>query len=407
MLGTGNLTEVYAAPFAILSVYAIIRLAENSRPLLLWPLISGLALGTSTMLRPPSALIAAVTLILMPARRRAGVSFWKAISIWVGGCAAIPVATAIWAASKGILRPMLRYCILHNIAYVTGTGVPGSANWRHVGRSLQNMAVQTWLWHLAGLVGLFIAVLTMGQTKTDSSGRRLDLRFAAILWLAAAFASALPSLQFYVHYYYLTLAPLALLSAWAWQELTVRLWQAPWQQRSGAWTLAIVATLFATLQIHWDYEEARERKTKAGVVTEMEDFLISHGRPSETLAVFGWGIEMDVMARLGWPTNTRHPHAIIYPSLPGGVDRLREWKDEMLRTPPVWLVCNDRQDPVTGNIAPIFGWDGPSRAIAQQVAEEFNGRFVEVARLPNRYRKTPTEPAYYVIYRDGTAPQLR
>jgi len=257
MLGTGNLTEIYAAPFGILCLYAMIRLAEGSRLLWLWPVIGGLALGAATMLRPPAVLIAAALFPLVPAIRRARLSLWKIAAVWIGGYAMIPLTTVIWAASKGILGPMIRDCILHNVAYAAGTGVPESANWRHVGRSLQNMAISTWVWHLAGLVGLFLVVLTADHGKSDTGERRVNLRGMAVVWLFAAFVSALPSLQLYVHYYYLTLAPLAFLSAWAWRELAVRLSKGPWQQRFGALALAIIAAAFVGVQIQWDYADAR------------------------------------------------------------------------------------------------------------------------------------------------------
>jgi hypothetical protein len=300
---------------------------------------------------------------------------------------------------------MVQDCILHNIDYVAGIGGPESRTWGHVGRSLQNIAIQTWVWHLAGLVGLFIVVLSGGGAKAEpKASRPADLRGMAVVWLIAAFASALPSLRFYVHYYYLTLAPLALLSAWAWRELAVRVRGEPWQQRAAAWALATVAVLFVSVQVRWDYAEASERQKKGHAVVEMEQFLASHGRSSDTLGIFGWGIEMDVLAQLGWPSPTKYPHAIIYPSLPGGLQRLREWSEEMVRTPPVWLVCNERQDLVQGNVIPMYGWDARALEIAKPVFEAFENRFSEVARFPVGYRRTMGEPAYYVIYRDRKAP---
>lgn len=404
MGGTGNLPETYAAPFAILCLYAMVRYAEGERPPWLWPLVSGVGLGIATLLRPPAAIIGAALLPLVPAMRRSRVLHWRTVVTWMGGCLVVPLATAAWAASKGILGLMIRDCILDNVAYAVGIGVPESASWAHVGRTLQNITIETWVWHLAGLVGLFIVLLSANDAKAERNGERpTDLRGMAVAWLIAAFFSALPSLQFYVHYYYLTLAPLAFLSAWAWQELVLRFWDGRWRQRAGAWGLAIVTLLVISVQVQWDYADANERRIKAHPVVEMEQFLATHGRPTDTLAVFGWGTEMDLLARLGWPSPTKHPHAIIYPGLPGGGQRLGEWSEEMVRQPPVWLVCNDRQDLVRGNIISSFAWTDRERQIAQPVVDEFQSRFDEVARFPVRNRRSMGEPASYVIYRDRRA----
>jgi hypothetical protein len=405
MLDTGNMTETYAALFAILSLYAVIRHAERPRRSWVWPLVSGFGIGAATMLRPPAALIALALLPLVPALRWSGGFRRKPVLAWVGGCLLVPATTAVWAASKGILGLMLRDCVLHNFAYVVET--PEQATWDHVGRSLQTMVIHTWVWHLAGLVGLFLVLLTGGKAKAESTvPRPADIEGMAAVWLVAAFASALPGLRFYGHYYYLTLAPLALLSAWAWRELVTGFRSDVWRRMAAAWALSTVAALFIVAQIHWDYAEAGERLKKADPVAEMERLLVSQGRSGDTLAVFGWGIEMDLLARLGWPSPTKHPHAIIYPGLPDGLQRLREWSEEMVRKPPVWLVCNERQDLVQGKMIPILGWDGRAREIAQPVFDDFQSRFAEVARFPVQHHRTMSEPAYYVLYRNRQAPSL-
>lgn len=404
LLDTGNLTETYAAPFAILCVYAIFRYAEENGRGWHWPLVSGLGLGLVGMLRPPLVLIGVALLPLAVRVYRAGTLRRTAVLAWISGCLTVPLITVAWAAGKGILGLMLQDCILYNIAYAAGSAVVPRWTWAHVGRSVQNMAHDTWVWHLAGIIGLFIVVLGAGRTKSQQGEQRPpDLRGTALLWLLAAFASALPGLRFYGHYYYVTLAPLALLSGWAWRELATRISGSPWRQALGAWALATLAAMVVTMQIQADYTKARELQREAEPVAEMERFLLLHGRPGDTLSVFGWGVEMDVLARLGWPSPTIHPHAIIYPEFPGGLDRLRDWSEQMVRTPPVWLVCNERQDLVQGKMIPVFGWDARAGEVSRPVVDEFSKRFYEVARFPVRYRSTRTEPGYYVIYQDRKA----
>lgn len=406
LLDTGNLTETYAAPFVILCVHAMLRYADSGGTSWRWPLASGIALGMAGMLRPPLALIGITLLPLVMATYRAKTLRRTALLAWLGGCLVVPLVAVAWAASKGILGLMVQDCIVHNISYAVGGGTP-RWTWAHVGRSIQSIVNETPVGHLAGLVGLFLVMLGGPSRQSAPSERRpLDLGVTAVVWLVAAFASALPSLRFYGHYYYVTLAPLALLSGWAWRELTTRISTLPWRRSAGAWTLATLAALIIVVQIQSDYGKARERQKEAQPVAEMERFLSSHGRPGDTLAIFGWGVEMDLMARLGWPSPSKHPHAIIYPELPGGLERLREWSTEMLRTPPVWLVCSDRQDLVQGKMIPVYGWDARAGQVSRPVVDELGKRFQEVARFPVRQRRARGETEYYLIYRDGQAPPL-
>lgn len=403
LLDTGNMTEVYAAPAVVLCLYALLREAEGEARRWLWPVVSGLALGLAAMLRPPAVLIAIALLPLVLAARKAGRMRWQTGVAWSGGFLVVPLMTLAWAARKGILRLMIRDCVLDNLAYATETGAGSRWTWGHVGRSLQGMIGDTWVWHLAAIIGLLIVVLGDDEPRQAVPRSSLNLREMAFVWLAAAFASALPSLRFYGHYYYLTLAPLALLSGWAWQEVVLRFAAKSWRQIVGAWAIATVAGVLIAVGVQSDYAKAFERQREAQPVGEMEQFLASRYRPGDTLAVFGWGVETDLFARLGWPSPTRHPHAIIYPELPGGLQRLREWTDEMVRRPPVWLVCNEREDLVQGRMIPVHGWDGRAGDISRPVVDTFKSRYVEAARFPVRQGHGRAEPAYYVVYRDREA----
>jgi len=404
MLDTGNMTETYAAPAAVLCLYAMVRHIDEDSKIWPWPLVSGLGLGLAVMLRPPTVLIVAALLPLVIVARRSGRVRRTTGLAWIGGFLLVPLATVTWATSKGILGLMIRDCILDNIAYAAGTEATSRWTWSHVYRSLETIVSDAWAWHLAALFGLFIVLLGDSPLKAESESRPpVDLRGMALVWLAAAFASALPSLRFYGHYYYLTLAPLALLSGWAWRELAIRFSAKSWRKAIGAWATATTAAAVVTMGIQSDYAKASDRSRDAHPVLEMERFLSSHSRKGDTLAVFGWGIETDLLARLGWPSPTKHPHAIIYPELPGGPQRLREWTEEMLQKPPVWLVCNEREDLVQGKMIPVYGWDARAGDISRPVVEEFKNRYVEAARFPVRSIHSRTEPTYYVIYRDRSA----
>ena len=434
---TGNLTEVWAAPFAILSIYAMIRLADCHRagtvpfsgsrekgtvplvpadtrgtvPIFVnnhengdsplrqcqraagsWAVLSGFGLATAACLRPPAGLLVIVLLALLPAIFRAGRLNLRSAGLWLAGFAVTPALIAAWALAAGVFQQMWESCVLFNISYGSGAARPEWANWGHVADSFMEIITDTWPWHAIATVGLFLLLVGPARPPRDSRNPGSPLRagsFCVIVlaWLVAAVVSALPGLRLYPHHDYLTIAPLALLSLWAWQyvknpfrpsALTLNVAQPPSavsspppcnqglggrgegsspspRQRLGAAIILLTAALLVSLHFSDVWKSALRQRDRRAYLGQAADYLQSAGRPGQTMFLFGWGAESDLYARLGWPCPTRHPMALFYPEIPSLGRMFAEWQDDLTRRPADWLVCT-----------PTFNLDPPaSRASSQ------------------------------------------
>jgi len=420
---TGNLTEVWAAPFAILSIWAMVRLAESRlrgfnvahppsgvvRPgcpppgpissaegggitaeggCATWAMLSGFGLATAACFRPPAILLIPVLLTLLPAVRRAGRLKWQTAGLWLIGLAITPLLILVWAMASGVLGQMWQDCVVFNLGYGTNAPRPDWATWQHVRDELIGLVFATWLWHLVAIIGLLIVVLgppTEQPAKrfpTDSSDyadwvdknksvkseesvgnpRRAGwFRLTVVVWLGCALASALPSLRLWPHHYYLTIAPLAMLSLWAWQVLIDRArscglptglpWLRPSWRLAGVGLVLLTAALLVAMHFHTVLKSARFQRANRAYIAEAARYLRANGGPTtldsshdgsrdQTMFLFGWGAESGLYAQLGWRCPTRHPMVLFYPEVPPkGPEMIRQWQDELVRHPPDWLVC--------------------------------------------------------------------
>ncbi|MCG3179206.1 MAG: hypothetical protein BIFFINMI_01539 [Phycisphaerae bacterium] len=346
-LGTGNFTETWAAPFAILSAWAMIRYCCTGRRSVAWALLSGVGLGAVATLRPPGLIVGAVLLAMLPSLRRRGRLRVRAVAAWLAGFLAMPAANAAWAAAHGILHAMVADCLLFNVAHAT-SGDTNWGAWAHVGRRLVEIAQTTWPWHLLAAAGL-TAVLIRGRQdqppQAAAPGPGGTIRVAAVVWLVAGVASAVPGMRLYYHHYYLALAPLAMLSA-----PLAAFFSGPGGQGRPARQLqlrllggAIVLLFAALIGRHFlgNFNSARwARQSRSQFnVDRVGDWLDAHAAPDATVMVLGWGRQTQLLPRLDRPSGTKHVMVTIYPDLPGGREMVDEWIADLRSRPPDWLVC--------------------------------------------------------------------
>jgi hypothetical protein len=381
----GNFTEQWGAPFVVLCLYAALRAARGGG--WFWPIVSGFGLGMAICLRPPSILIGGVLLLLVPSLWRAGRFTVATVLGWFVGFAIVPAAVCVWAASQGVLGLMLSLCLGFNFSYATQQ--PSLPAWTGAWRTVLSLVVSTWLWHLIGAMGLAEVVFKWVEQQNREPGRRggIPIKGIAVVWLLTAVASALLTRWLWIHYYYLVLAPVAFLSAWAWQSL------ARFCQRLEAWRSAFLfwlvsAAIFAGMgyQVVMDYGGASQCRRDAACIGEAVAFLAEHGKPTDTLYIFPWGIEIEISARLGWRCPSRHAYVGHYPPLPGSLapgGLMEQWRDDMLRSPPDWLVCSAYDDLMAGLVRDLDGWGVLTRAkeIGGEVSDAYQGFYVERARF--------------------------
>jgi len=385
LLNLGSLTEHFAAPLAVLGVFALVQYARGQRPGLLWAAVSGFAIAAAALFRLPAVLVAASLAALLPGLHRSGRLKPAAVLLWLGGALLATAPVLGWAAWEGNLRLMLEFCVFGGARYAFGSEGPRWATWGHVGAEWLNMLSRLWPWHVPAAVGLAICLRgRLGASSRSATPGPRGLSWLAVVWLAAAVASTLPSLRFYDHYYVLVVGPLALLSAWAWQAL----WRMGRRGRAaGALAAGVLLAggLLALNRYRLDHIAIAEHRLSARHIRPATEYLASAGSDRDTLFAFVWGVETDVQARLGWPCNTKHPIVRFYPHMPGGMAMMREWKQQMLQTPPDWLIACDGFDLVAGTVRPRSDWDRPETlAMVREIARAYRGRYRPVKVLPLR-----------------------
>jgi hypothetical protein len=377
-LAGGNFVENWAAPFVVLCLYAAVRATSGGG--WIWPIASGLGLGVTACLRPPSLLVGSALLLLLPSLWRAGRLTVATVLGWFVGFAIVPAVICIWAASQGVLWLMGSLCIGYNFIYASQPAP--WLTWGSVAQHIQSIVAQTWPWHLGAAIGLAALVFEWVERRNRAPGRRggIPIGGLVVAWLVAAGVSSCFTRIFFTHYYYLVLAPMALLSAWAWRSL------AGLCSRFGAVISAALFWLISAAVFAWighlvwmDYGEADKYRRDAAGVGQAVKFLAEHGQPTDSLYVFAWGVETDIAARLGWRCPTRHSFAGHYAALPGSLapgGLMEQWRDDMLRSPPDWLVCGLTGDLVTGKFyRPEPGWAAQK---AQDLADPVCGKFLRI-----------------------------
>jgi hypothetical protein len=382
----GNYTENWAAPFAVLCMYAGVRAASGGR--WVWPILSGFGLGATACLRPPSILIGAALLVLAPSLWRAHRLTVATVVGWFVGFAIVPAAVCIWAANQGVLGLMGSLCIGFNVIYASQP-VPALFTWAGLVQHVQGIMLRTWLWHLLGAMGLATLVFEWVERRTRAPGRPggIPVGGLVVAWLVAAGVSSCFTRIFFTHYYYLVLAPIAILSAWTWrwlEEIGRRIGTP--LARIAFWMVPAMAFLWIAHLLWIDYGEAAQCRRDAICVDQAFKYLAQHGKPTDTLYVFQWGIETDIAARLGWRCPSRHSFAGHYPALPGSLvpgGLMEQWRDEMLHSPADWMVCSAFNDLVAGRVLPDCGWGLFRRAqeLGGEVSEKYKDLYVERARF--------------------------
>ncbi|MDD4892121.1 MAG: hypothetical protein PHU85_19535 [Phycisphaerae bacterium] len=373
MAETVNLTEVWAAPFAILTIYAMVRAVDAPRRAGLWILLSGFGLGAASCFRPPIALIGAALIPLLPAIYRAGRLTVVSAATWLAGLALMPAVIAAWAIANGVFGPMWQNCIMFNFAYGAGAARPAWATWAHARTEIANLIRDTQVWHVLGAAGLLVLLIPWRVEKPDPTTRLrpINLRLIAIVWMAMGAASALPGLRLYPHHCYPALAGVAMLSLWAWGALVAL-------ERAARW-LAIVAVVAVLVGTSWlagqhlrgSWAQAAARRHQMRFTLQAADYLRTRSDGRESIFVFGWGIQSEIMPRLGWRCSTRHPMVLFYPELHIGKQLVAEWREDMLTHPPDWLVCTGGEDLVKSQPWITDEWDQPYAWGALKDVHEF------------------------------------
>jgi hypothetical protein len=430
-LMTGNLTETWAAPFVILSIWAMVRYIQDEKCQASWPLVSGLMLGLAAGLRQPAVLVGAVLVVLVPALWRLRRVSPLAVMAWLIGVLLVPLLMLVWARRAGLAEVMWQQCIQFNLAYGSSADLPAWVSWAEVGRRFVAIVNDTLPWHalaLAGLVALlfFRPVRKVGEehceegkrqpsgstsltaggstsltaggstsltaggstSLTAGGGGELPSRILIIVWLVAAGLSALPSLRFYNHHYYLTLAPLSLLIGALWIPFLEP--GGPRERARGIAAVALTAVFVLAVAIYFNswISSAGRLAEWASPTRKAGDFLASRVGRGDTVYVFAWGPESDLLPRLAAPSPTKHVMVLFYPELHNGPQLLAEWQAEMIARPPDWLVCREGMDLVTDRSGPglpirwrsAFLWDQPRFGqFADQVAGAYRGRYRQVA----------------------------
>ena len=425
----GNLTEHWGAPFVILCVWAAVRIAGGQTARLgRWAAVSGFALGVAGLLRPPVLLIAAALLGLTPmlsrlrVRRSRTGTFMRLLLGWLAGLLAAPALLLLVSAATCQLGPVFRDGLLAQLHY--GGEKPPWAHWTQVWIGFRTLFFGGWPWELLAAHGVFMtlagrSVLRGGCVDAQEAGARgdegvdgrtreipaslgsavasslvarnvarRDLNALVLLWLATSGLSAVPGLRGYTHYFYVTIAPTALLTGWFWTMLLHP--NRPTGRRTalarGGLALAGLALIGNFLL---DWRSASQDRRAAAAVTEARDYLTRNAAPGQTLFVFPWGPEGELYSDLGWRCPTRHPLALIYPQTPSFLPLLDEWKREMLNHPPDWLIGNDAGSDTADLLAgknEYYGWDelGP-KAILSKLRAALEPRYV----LEKRFESDP------------------
>ena len=397
-LMTGNLTETWAAPFVILSVWAMVRYVQDEKSQASWPLLSGLTLGLAASLRQPAVFVGAALLVLIPAMWRRRRVTLLAVMAWLIGVLIVPLLMLAWARRAGLGEEMWQQCVQFNLAYGSSAELPPWVSWAEVWRRFVVLVNDTLVWHALAAAGL-VALLFFrakpsagaghceeGKREPDVSGK-LPSRMLVLVWLIAAGLSALPSLRFYNHHYYLAIAPLSLLVGALWIPFLEQ--SGPGERSRGVAAVGLMAVFVLAIAVYFNLwiSSARGLARWAGPVTRAGDYLAPRVEQGQTVYVFSWGQESDLLPRLGAPSNTKHVMVQFYPELHNGSQMLAEWQADMIDRPPAWLVCREGMDLVTDRRQPgqpsrwrsAFLWDQPRFSqFADEVARAYRGRYVQM-----------------------------
>lgn len=413
MLMTGNLTENWAAPLVVLSVWAMLRYAADARLSVSWAVVSGLGMGAATCLRQPALLVGAVLLVMTPALWRARRLTAVAVMAWLIGFLLVPLLMLAWARAVGVLDLMIDQCIRFNMVYGAGGGTrPAWATWGVVGRRLGELMLDTWPWHLAALTGVGVLLARKGgafrfrvsPAVTESQRRGPGARWVTLVWLVAAIVSALPSLRFYTHHYYLALAPLSLSAGAVWLAFAGP--NRPDARRIG-W--AVAALLAVGVLFHFDevwVNAGDYARPAAEPVRQAAAYVSGHARPGQSLYLFAWGKESDILPRTAMKSPTKHVMAIFYSELHSGQKMLGEWRDDLLANPPDWLVCREDMDlvsdprPSQPRWSSRFDWDRPEvNQYADEVWLSYRSLYEPVASFRRGRATTRPDPDRLIVYR--------
>ena len=262
--GQATLTELMLAPFTVLAVLLLRRLAADARPgrrtALALALAAGLACGIAVLIKIvpilPGLAVAGTTLLLLLARRRvAPGSAALLLATFVGGAVAPMLAAAGVYAAAGMLDAFLW----------SNFGFAGAYADIHPRPALMAQRLGTAVDAIWPLLALS-AIALLGAIGAWRRERRIDdLLLVALAWVVAEAIAASASLQFFPHYFLTAVPPLAVLSAYGIR--TVARWIGAAQPGRVALVLGGLAALVAVERTQVDM--ARERLATPDVPAEV------------------------------------------------------------------------------------------------------------------------------------------
>ena len=295
-----------------------------------WPVIFGLAVGLMTLIKPNATPLLLPLLLLAPVGVR---SHMRNLLVAMLGVVALWLPVLAWWSIAGALEALVFALITYNQLYTI--------------ESLER-------WTASGLVdvlasaGPLLVCAVGGIALAGWRGVKQRQRTAVVLWTAAFFAGALLGLRPYVHYYYPTLAGLALLAA------PPVVWLARRQPNArGAWrrltALLAPALLLMVLVVPYILDNSRLVGVSPGEQAEMlygPDGK-SYFAPAQSVAAYirratdpderihVWASEPELYLLADRPAATRYIHTYPLELVPGAS---AEFLDELRRNPPRLLV---------------------------------------------------------------------